>query len=303
MLSGYEVIFWIVTGVVILISTLLVLFKEKNKDSKNESKVVGFMGSSSYWFKTLKINNKVISVKDAVSMTKSWINENLREENSVSFTDFVNAFYCLKIFEYVESLGYDNVYSNRGTDAVKTTLLGQIERSIGPHAADAGSGEIKCSNGESISTESENVAEFLKKNGIRLLYATGSWRDKSYSEILEFESKWYVSIMVISQEQEKEMEKESFVSAMKILEPKIEVVAIHAHGNGSSQGDIIENNFGLKKIKKFVTEEIENDYLENSWDKVEIKGEGSKQTIEFKKTFDKERIIQDMEIYIIQNMI
>ena len=95
------------------------------------------------------------------------------------------------------------MYSNRGTNEVKTTLLGQLERKYGPCVADAGSGEIKCPNGEKIEIDKAKLIEsskfiwqpykthigqvkaFLVKNGISKMVATGAWREMTAEEILD----------------------------------------------------------------------------------------------------------------------
>jgi hypothetical protein len=304
----YNFILAIVTGFLIIVSTIITLIKKKTD-------VIGFMGSSSYWFKTLGMDKKVISVDEAISKTENWIENNVKEDHAVGITDYVNAFYCLKIFQKVREMGYEFVYSHRGTDEVKTTLLGHLERTIGSHAADAGSGEIKCSNGENINIDGglmiqgvatekgKEVKSFLEKNGITHLFATGSWREASNSEIHELSEFLGVTIEVITQEKEKDMEKQSFVGAMKILESSINVLGIHAHGNGSSQGDIVENHFGLKKIKTHVKTQIEN----GTWTmgeviNVKIEGEGRKEMIVFGSLIVKKYIINDMETYILYNM-
>ena len=266
-----------ITTIITLILGTIFIFR------KNKTQVIGFMGSSSYWFKTLGISNKVVKTDEAIELTQKWINENVAHNKSVNFTDFVNACYCLEIFKKVKITNNDHVYSNRGTSKLPTTLIGHIKRTRGNTVADAGTGEIKCVNGkifnDAFSWRKSSVAlkNFLSTNGITEMYATGSWRNLSIDVIKELSTNLEVKITVLSQDDEKDMEKKSFIGAMEILEPNIEIIGIHAHGNGSSQGDIINNNFGLKKIKTHVETQINN----GSWHNISIEGEGRKQNIVF----------------------
>jgi hypothetical protein len=295
---------YLITAIAVVIGAWI-LFRNQKKH------VIAFMGSSSYWFKTLGISQKVINVNEAINLTNTWINEAIVSNNSVSLTDLANASYCLEIFKRVKNIGFNNVYSNRGTDKVKTTLLGHLKRIMGKNVADAGTGEIKCVNGEVFNMDDKNalhhqnnqeLAAFLKKNEITEIFATGNWRNLSIQEVEHLSDCFNVVITILSQDKEQEMEKEAFIGAMKILAPNIQVDGIHAHGNGSTQGDILKNNFGLKKIKKYIESAITSKF----WDNVIITGEGKKQTVIFNKDLnvnEKDYIRSAIGSYILMNIL